>query len=179
MAKKEKNKTDEQNKAVVKMSKKKSIKSPTSWDIVYKNKNKFLTFYSKETVLAEIPLTPESLNDLMTELNNHIIVDDNIADSWTFRQSIEQGQGEYLTILNEGKILGTLPIDEKTGKKLGSQLEKYIKKPTIIQSINIMRKQKPKRFYLVSFFAVIVMSIIAYGIVANILENFGLTIPNF
>lgn len=176
--KKEEN-TFKPKKVDTQISKKKSSTTPTEWDIVIRNKKQFLTFYNKETVLAEVPLTPDYLNDLMTELNNYIIVDDNIADSWTFRQPLEEGQPEYLTILNEGKILGTLPIDETTGKKLGNKLSRYTKKPTVIQSINIMRKAKPKRFYVLAFFTVITAGVILYGILANILDNFGLTIPIF
>lgn len=179
MAKKDKKPTT--HKTVAKnnkpISKKPSQKTPDSWDIVDKNKDKFLVFYKQEKTLAEIQITPETMNDLMVELNNHLIVDKNIADSWTFRKPIEPGMPEFLTIMSDGKILGTLPIEEATGVKLAKQLEKYSQKLTIGQKLNKFRKNKPKSFYLISFFATIVIGVFMYSIIVKILYNFGITLP--
>lgn len=157
--------------------KKRQNNIPDSWDIVKKKDSVFLLFYCKNKTIAKIEILPEIINDLMVELNQHIIVDSNLADSWTFRKPLEEEAPDFLTIMNKGKILGTLPIDSDTGKKLSKQLIKYTNKITIKEKLNTLRKTKPKTFYLTSFLTVLVISIIIYSIVTNILYNFGIILP--
>lgn len=167
------------NKRTKKIDKKPSNKTPDSWDILKKNKQSLLVFYKKDKILAELEITPETMNDMMVELNNHIIVDDNIADSWALRKPLQEGLPEFLTIMNDGKILGTLPIDEETGKKLSSQLVKYSQRLTMLQRMNRFRKKKPKSFYFTSFLTIIVLGILLYSVIANILYSFGIILPTF
>ena len=158
------------------IAKKPSSKTPDAWDISAEGKNKKLIFYKQDKVLAELPINPETMNELIAELSNLIIIDDNIATSWTYRTPAGEGMPEFLTLMKEGKILGTLPVDKTVGRKLGKELSKYIAKPNLWQRVNRMRKTKPKSFYFVSFIFAVIAGILMYNIFLNIFGNVGITI---
>lgn len=165
--------------SVKSVAKKKPSLSPDSWDIVQSGKERKLVFYKKDSMLVEIEITPESLNDILVEINKYLIVDDNIADSWTYRRPFDSSMPDYLTLLSQGKILGTLPVDDRVGKKLAENLSRYFQKKTIIERIKAMQKTKKKRFYFLAFITVLITGFLLYSIIINILSGFGLTVPNF
>lgn len=162
------------NKSQNPVAKKPSSKTPDAWDIKETGRKKSLVFYKQDKVLTEIPITPETMNELISELSNLIIVDDNIASSWTYRQPAAEGLPEFLTLMKDGKILGTLPVDKTVGRKLGKELSKYTVQPNMFQKIKRMRKSKPKRFYFLSFIISAVAVILMYNVMLNIFGNFGI-----
>ena len=162
------------------ISKKNENKTPDAWDILENKKgHKVLAFYRNDKIIAELPIATEVLNDILFELNQHIIVDDNIADSWTYRKPLDNNMPEYLTLMNDGKILGTLPVDDSTGKKLSKQLHKYYERKTFSQRLKSMYRNKKKTFYFASFFVVLIVGIFLYNLSLNIMGNFGITLTIF
>ena len=154
--------------------------TPDAWDILDgDSEHKALVFYKNNKTIATIPITPDVLNEILFELNQHIIIDENIADSWTYRTPLDENLPEYLTIMNSGKILGTLPVDEATGRKLAKQLNKYFESKSIKQRLNQMRKTKKKRFYFLAFISLLVAGVLIYNLILNIIGNFGIKITFF
>lgn len=149
---------------------------PTGWDIIDDNGTPKLFFYRNDKVITEIEVAPETMNDLMVELSEHIITDNNIADSWTYREPADTSLPDYLTLLKDGKILATLPVDSIIGKKLGKSFNKYVEKVPLKKRINKLRTEKPKRFYSSAFLIALVAGVLLYNIFVNIILTFFPTI---
>lgn len=124
--------------------------APDSWDIIEGKGHSILVFYRKDEPLASIPILPETMSSLMLALSSHLIVENEMADSWTYRQPIDPELPDYLTLLKDGKILGTLPIDYKTGKKINESMSKYAIKPKLFKKINTWRKTNKTLFIILA-----------------------------
>lgn len=143
---------------------------PDSWDIENVDGTEILSFYRNDNKITEIPVTPEVFAELMLKLNEKIIIESNMADAWTYRKPVESGMPDFLTIIREGKILGTLTIDETDGKKLYKNLSKYGETKTIKESFNIWRKNHKILFALSTIIAAIVISSMIWGILSSFIN---------
>lgn len=132
--------------------------NPDSWDIIEEKGHSTLVFYRKDMPIASVPILPETMSSLMLALSSHLIVENEMADSWTYRQPVDPELPDYLTLLKDGKILGTLPIDYKTGKKINESMSKYSVKPKLLTKINTWRKNNKTLFIIVTTVAIVTIT---------------------
>lgn len=143
---------------------------PDSWEIEESSEGKILTFYRLDKKLAEIPVTPEVLSEIMVKLSENIIVDENIADSWTYRSPIESDKPDYLTLLKDGKILGTLPVDKNDGTKLLSKLEHYKATVPFKKRFKSWRKNHKIMFFFSSIITLIIGGSMIWGLLSSFIK---------
>lgn len=158
-----------------KIAKSKSISKlnkivPDSWEIEESSEGKILTFYRMDKKLAEIPVTPDVLSEIMVKLSENIIVDENIADSWTYRSPIEPNKPDYLTLLKDGKILGTLPVDKNDGTKLLSKMEHYKEQLPFKTRFNRWRKNHKIMFFFSMLISILVGGSMFWGLLSSFIK---------
>lgn len=98
---------------------------PDSWAIEEVSGVLYLTFLKEDVELMKVEVNAETFGSLLPELNEIIITSDNMADSWTLRTPDNKDLPDYLSLIKEGKVLATLPVDKATGFKLFMRFNQY------------------------------------------------------
>lgn len=146
-----------------KKKKDKKVIKPDGWGIETKKDEKYLVFYKDEKPVVEIPFEDELFRSILEEINNNVFAPINIADKWTYRHPIDKNMPDVLTLISEGKILGTLPIDRKVALKLMPELEHYQKPLNIFQRFSKLKKQSIVRYALTMLVIVIIVGVLLYS----------------
>jgi hypothetical protein len=158
--------TTKTTKAVDKPAPKKAAKNikpvvvyPDGWNIEQEKDVPVLVFYKSDSPIMKIEITPETMGEMLEELNETLILKTNSADSWTIRSPEDESLPDFLTLINSGKVLGTLEIDKATGFKMWMYLSKY--KPQVNPRKSLAKWSKKHRV-LSGLFIVIAVPMVLY-----------------
>jgi hypothetical protein len=134
---------------------------PDSWVVEETSGKLYLTFIKDEVELMKVEINAEIFGPLLSELNEIIITDDNLADSWTLRKPDNSELPDYFSLIKEGKVLATLPVDKATGFKLMMRFNHY--KPKVSPWKSLKTWAKKHKFQAGFSFLVLVVPL-AYSI---------------
>jgi hypothetical protein len=144
---------------------------PDSWSVEEEKGDLVLVFYRMENPIMKIDVTPSTMGDIIKTLNEIIIVDDQMADSWSIRNPDDPTLPSFLSIMKSGKLLGTLPLDKKDGLKMLNQMSQF--KPNYNPKNLIIDWAKKHKILSGLFLAIFIPSFgyTLYSIVLNIITT--------
>lgn len=94
----------------------------SAWDVTenpYNPERVILTFYVEETPITYIEVTIENLEELLTVLNSYILfMGDTEITGWSIRQPENPELPALLSLLSNGSVASTLPLDKEVLHKL-------------------------------------------------------------